>query len=339
MSTQKTLWVAVCFAFLAQPLLAGEDVKDRILEDVKNHRIYSVEGETPEAERPLIQDDRALDPETGEDLEPYILKAEPVAGALKYAAFYSPGRKVYWTFVWGGPRNVRIIHGPFKLSTVTLASVEKALQKLLTPEDGFGFYEGQFKEIVDMGKGTIPLLLQIFRNEARSRGMRTLSIEALGDIKDPSVIPQLRELYTNDDYAQFRDSIIFTLAKLGDMHYANEHIANIKNWMQQNADDKRAQGAGYGALAHAYARLEKQEEAIDCYRKAIAADPENAASHYYNMACAFSVMKRIDEGIEALTKAVENGYDDYDWMMLDGDLNNLRKDSRFEELAKRLKGK
>ena len=78
---------------------------------------------------------------------------------------------------------------------------------------------------------------------------------------------------------------------------------------------------------------------LGCYRNAIKLDPENAAHHYYNMACAFAVMKRIDEGIEALKKAVENGYDDYDWMMLDGDLNNLRKDPRFKKLAERIKNK
>jgi len=325
---------------LALPARAAEEsLKDRIFEDVKTRRIHSTEGETPEKDRPIIKGDRALDPETGDELEAIILRAEPVAGALKYASFYSKSRKVYWAFVWGGPRNVRIIHGPFKLSTVTMAMVEKALQKLITPEGNVGFYEGQFNELVKMGKGVTPFLLEIFRNETRPHPLRSLSIDAFGEIQDKSVIPKLREFYENEDYAPFRSSIVFTLAKLGDMHYANQLINSYREYIQKNPDNPQAQAEGYSALAHAYARLEKQEEAIDCYKKAIDLNPENAYIHYYNMACAYSVMKRVEEGLEALKKAIDNGYDDHDWMMLDGDLNNLRKDPRFKKLVERIKGK
>jgi hypothetical protein len=156
------LAVAVALvAAWALPLEAADSsLKDRIFEDVKTRRIHSTEGETPTSQRPIVSEDAAKDPETGETLKVVILKAEKVAGALKYAAFYSPGRKVYWAFVWGGPRRVRIIHGPFKLSTVTMAAVEGALQKLITPEGNYGFYEDQFKDLVTMGKGVVTHLLK-----------------------------------------------------------------------------------------------------------------------------------------------------------------------------------
>jgi hypothetical protein len=282
---------------LAIPTLAGEaTLKDRIFEDVKTRRIHSEEEQTPEADRPVIQDGKALDPETREELETVILKAEPVAGALKYAAFYSRSRKMYWAFVWGGPRKVRIIHGPFKLSTVSMAMVEKALRKLITPEGNYGFYKDQFKELEEMGKGVVPFLDKIFRDESRPRAERILSIEALGDIKDKSVIPTLRKYYETEDYRDFRSSIIFTLAKLGFMDYADQTIKSIQRAIEANPENKQVQAEGYSRLAHAYARLENK-------------------------------------------KAVEHGYDDYDWMMLDGDLNNLRKDPRFKALVKRLKEK
>ncbi|MHC4598841.1 MAG: TPR end-of-group domain-containing protein [Planctomycetota bacterium] len=340
MST-RIVFLSLIVALLLGPartLVAGESsLKDRIYEDVKTRRIHSTEGETPEADRPIIKGDDALDPVTREPLEVVILKAEKVAGALKYAAFYSPNRKVYWAFVWGGPRRVRIIHGPFELSTVTQAAVERVLQKLITPEGNYGFYKDQFKELVKMGKGVVPHLLKIFRDESQDIPMRVLSIEALGDIKDESVIPKLREFLGVEDYRRYQNSIIFTLAKLGDMHFANRLIESIRDAMDRAPDNPAVQAQGWGQLAHAYARLENQDKAIECYRNAIKADPENAGSHYYNMACAFSVMKRIDEAIEALEKAVENNYDDYDWMQMDGDLKNLRKDPRFKALLKKLK--
>lgn len=326
-------------AFAGRLVAADGSLEDRIREDVKRHRIHSLEGETAEAERPVIAGDRALDPVSREPLEVIILRAEAVVGSLKYAAFHSPERKVYWTFVWGGPRDVRIIHGPFPLSDLTRADVERAIRKLITPEGNYGFYEGQFKEIIEMGAAAVPHLLELFVDESKPEGVRVLSIEALADLGDKSVVPRLREFLAVQDYQPFHSSIIFTLAKLGDMEPANKLIESFQNGLKQYAGDARVQAFYYSRLAHAYARLENQEKALENYRKAIEADPENAYMHYYNMACALAVMNRVEEALDALEKAVEEGYEDYDWMKMDGDLKNLHGHPRFERLLERLKGK
>lgn len=326
-------------AWLAMPAMAEESsLKDKIAEDVKGRRIYSAEDETPESDRPVVRDGGAWDPTTGEALEVVFLVAEPVAGSRRVAAFYCASKKAYWIYVWGGPRKLQLMHGPWQLSTVTMAMVEAALAKLITPGGNIGFYEGQFKEIEAMGKGAVPLLLQIFKDEGRELPMRSLALEALGDLKDTSVIPTLKELARNEDFARFGDSIIFTLAKLGDTAMSDMLIANYKRYIE-GAEEDAAKAEGYSRLAHAYARLNRNEDAIDCYKKVIELEPEMASMSYYNMACAYSVLKRVDDGIEAIRKAIEAGYDDYDWMQLDGDLNNLRKDPRFQELVKKLRDK
>jgi len=329
-------------ALLASALPArGQEsaLKDRIADDVKGRRIMSAEDETPEGDRPVIRDGGAFDPRSGEAVETVFLKAEPVAGSLRVAAFYAPGRKVYWVYAWGGPKKVHLLHGPWELRSVTMALVEAALRKLITPEGNVGFYEGQFKELEAMGKGAIPLLLEIFRDESRPAPMRSLSLEALGDLKDPSVVTTLRELYANEDYAPFHEAIIFTLARLGDMELANKQIQGLKQFIENSEGNEETQAEGYSRLAHSYARLNRNEDAIECYKKAIALNPDSASNNYYNMACAYAVLKRIDDGIEALRKAVDTGYADYDWMQLDGDLNNLRKDPRFQELVKKMREK
>ena len=53
---------------------------------------------------------------------------------------------------------------------------------------------------------------------------------------------------------------------------------------------------------------------------------------WYNLGCSYALTNQPDEAFEALTKAVELGYGDYDWMKSDSDLNNLHKDPRFESL-------
>ncbi|MEE9368684.1 MAG: tetratricopeptide repeat protein [Pontiella sp.] len=53
---------------------------------------------------------------------------------------------------------------------------------------------------------------------------------------------------------------------------------------------------------------------------------------WYNLGCSYSLTNHPDEAFEALTKAVELGYGDYDWMKTDSDLNKLHTDPRFESL-------
>ena len=53
---------------------------------------------------------------------------------------------------------------------------------------------------------------------------------------------------------------------------------------------------------------------------------------WYNLGCSYALMNHSDEAFEALTKAVELGYGDYDWMKTDPDLSDLHRDPRFESL-------
>jgi tetratricopeptide (TPR) repeat protein len=53
---------------------------------------------------------------------------------------------------------------------------------------------------------------------------------------------------------------------------------------------------------------------------------------WYNFACSLTMLNRLDEAVEALNKAVELGYDDYEWMKKDSDLTALHGDPRFESI-------
>jgi len=53
---------------------------------------------------------------------------------------------------------------------------------------------------------------------------------------------------------------------------------------------------------------------------------------FYNLACSYSLMRRLDAAFAALTKAVKLGYADAKWLTKDPDLENLRKDSRFQAI-------
>jgi len=59
---------------------------------------------------------------------------------------------------------------------------------------------------------------------------------------------------------------------------------------------------------------------------------------FYNLACSYSLLKRVEEAFAALDHAVKLGYDDARWLNKDPDLDNIREDSRFETIRRGLAG-
>ena len=57
----------------------------------------------------------------------------------------------------------------------------------------------------------------------------------------------------------------------------------------------------------------------------------------YNLACSYSLLKDMDKALETIQKAIESGYDHFDYLLDDSDLINLRADKRFQEYYSRLR--
>jgi tetratricopeptide (TPR) repeat protein len=60
---------------------------------------------------------------------------------------------------------------------------------------------------------------------------------------------------------------------------------------------------------------------------------------FYNLACSYSLLGKVEEALAVLDKAVRLGYDDATWLAKDPDLNNLRQDRRFARLYAQLSTK
>lgn len=85
------------------------------------------------------------------------------------------------------------------------------------------------------------------------------------------------------------------------------------------------------ALADLYTKTGKFQEGLDIDVK-LSHQLPNDDLIWYNLGCSYSLTNQPDLAFEALTRAVELGYADYDWMKSDSDLNNLHADPRFESL-------
>ena len=61
--------------------------------------------------------------------------------------------------------------------------------------------------------------------------------------------------------------------------------------------------------------------------------------HYYNAACSWALAGNKDMALKNLTKAVDIGWLDVDWMQEDSDLTTINKDKRFMELVEKIQKK
>lgn len=91
-------------------------------------------------------------------------------------------------------------------------------------------------------------------------------------------------------------------------------------------------------LGAALTRAGRHEEALEVDLKTTTL-LRNEPTAFYNLACSYSVLNRIDEAVAALRKALDLGYRDFNHLLKDDDLNNVRSDPRFRDLLKRKWGK
>jgi tetratricopeptide (TPR) repeat protein len=61
--------------------------------------------------------------------------------------------------------------------------------------------------------------------------------------------------------------------------------------------------------------------------------PNDALAHY-NLACSFALLKRPEQSLKTLRRAVELGYRDFRYMKEDRDLDLIRHDPRFRQLLR-----
>ena len=84
-------------------------------------------------------------------------------------------------------------------------------------------------------------------------------------------------------------------------------------------------------LAEAYTKAGDYGRGLTVDKRLSKLRPDDAIVHY-NLACSFSLTGKINKALEALKKAVNLGYDDFDYMNIDQDLLNIRGNNRYKEI-------
>jgi tetratricopeptide (TPR) repeat protein len=97
--------------------------------------------------------------------------------------------------------------------------------------------------------------------------------------------------------------------------------------------DLQSQGLAmaYANRGNAWYFRNEYASAIDDYKKAIELDPAFIKG-YYNLACMESLRKNSFKACEWLEKAILNGYDKWEQIKKDPDMDNIRTDACYKRI-------
>ena len=82
-------------------------------------------------------------------------------------------------------------------------------------------------------------------------------------------------------------------------------------------------------LSNIYSTLNFYKKALEIDKKIVELSPSDPIA-CYNLACDYSIIGDIKKSVKWLKNAINYGYDDFEYMENDPDLENLRKSGIFK---------
>lgn len=126
------------------------------------------------------------------------------------------------------------------------------------------------------------------------------------------------------DLAKLRLKLGNALIKKGKL---NEAIFHFKTAVAINPHDVKA----HLLLAKALTKSDKTKESIEVYKKILKLNPQ-LSTIYYNIACLYAKKYNVEEAIVWLKMAIHKGYDKWDLIKTDPDLNPIRHTNDYQRL-------
>ena len=216
-------------------------------------------------------------------------------------------------------------------------------------------HQGRLDEAVDH----FSRLLQIEPDNAEAHNNLGNALTHLGRL-DEAIHHYFKSLHINPGYAEVHNNLGIALAKAGrtaeaidhyikalhsNPNYAEAHInlgVELDNQGRIDEAIDHFQKAlslkpefieAMYHLAKLYISRAEYEKALSLYQKMLTFVPDNPAV-YYNIACIYARQNKPEESIPWLKKAVENGFNDWNHIKTDVDLDNIRGSSDFQEFLK-----
>ncbi|MFH1422483.1 MAG: HEAT repeat domain-containing protein [Planctomycetota bacterium] len=204
--------------------------------------------------------------------------------------------------------------------------IKEILRSFICSDSSYGSYPGQFEMLKQMGAAANEALVKIVE-ESDDSYLPFLAINALGEIGDKNIIPQLKKIFDEKEYC--REEAAVAIYKLGDNSCCN---MLIEQYNRETIDDPESTQAHY-SLAYLYHKMDKFDEAAAGYKKAIELG-QSLGGICYNYTCLLAARGKKKEAVQMLKKALENGYDSLEWISKDKELDNIRDEEEFKSILK-----
>jgi len=88
-------------------------------------------------------------------------------------------------------------------------------------------------------------------------------------------------------------------------------------------------------LGDDYTRRGKFEHGLKIDEQLAQLRPDDATV-LYNLACSYALTGQFELAVSVLSRAIDQGYDDFKWLLKDPDLKKLREDKRFKAIKQKL---
>ncbi len=85
-------------------------------------------------------------------------------------------------------------------------------------------------------------------------------------------------------------------------------------------------------LGDDYTKSGRWQDGLNVDQELVRLFPEDSLVQY-NLACSLSLLGHVRKAVEGIMKAIHFGYRDWNWLMKDSDLENLRKSQEFVPIA------
>jgi len=139
-------------------------------------------------------------------------------------------------------------------------------------------------------------------------------------------IEKLEKLVKNDpEHPALYYTLGFMYRRKGEL---NKAIDQYKKALSYQAEFPQAQFD----LAFIYSIKGEFEKALESYKKTIAIQPDLFWA-YYNIGAIFALQNRVNESIIWLDRAIQHGFRDWEFLVKDKKLQNIRMTSYYKKLA------
>lgn len=252
----------------------------------------------------------AIDPSTGIDL----------GNVITEDLFELSGSRT-WQMMDGYNRALQTVCKEEKVTFIDFANK--------MPKDSKYFYdwlhftnEGSQKAAEIIFNDLVKILPEDIRRSLSDKRLEMVGLEGKNDLQADNVIQKMWEIAPNNPDLCF---------KMGDIYEKEGNSDEAIKMFQKSLSAEHLHVQALTRLAKIYSQKKEYNKSISFYLQIIKYKPE-ISSAYYNIACLYSKQNQLQNSLQWLEMAINKGYDKWDLIQSDKDLQNIRSTQQYQQL-------